>query len=72
VIWADEVPDECHGVPYMEAAGHQLWRGKPHKVLARGVVQTILLFQSQNHVKTGKFNLNIHDVSIYMARTVLQ
>jgi hypothetical protein len=56
VIWADEVPDEHHGVPDKEAAGHQRWGGQPHKVLSREVVQTIGLFQDQNHIKKEKFN----------------
>ncbi len=57
----------------MEAAGHQRWRGQPHKELAREFVQTIGLFQGQNClIQEEKFNLNIHDVSIYMEGTVHQ
>ncbi len=70
MVWADEVPDEHQGVPDEEAAGHQQWEGQPHKVLARGVVETIGLFQGLNRIKKEKFNLNKHDVSIYMARNV--
>jgi hypothetical protein len=65
--------NEHHGVPDMEAAGHQRWRVQPPKTLARGFVQTTGLFQGQNRlIKEEKFNLNIHDVSIYMAGTVQQ
>jgi hypothetical protein len=70
VIWADKVPDEHHGAPDKEAAGHQWWGGQPHKVLTRGVIQRIGLFQGQNCMKKEKFNLKINDVSIYMALTV--
>ncbi len=54
VIWADEVPDELHGVPDEETAGHQQWKGQPHKVLTRGAVQTIGLFQGQSRIKKEK------------------
>jgi hypothetical protein len=71
MTWADEVPDEHHVVSDQEAAGHQRWGGQPHKVFARGVVQRIGLFQGQNRIKMEKFNLNIHNVSLYIARTVV-
>ncbi len=61
MIWADEVSAEHH--PDEEAAGHQQWGEQPHKVLARGVVQTIGLFLGQNRIKKEMFNLNVHDVS---------
>ncbi len=69
MIWVDEVYDEHNGGRNKEAAGHQRWGGQPQKVLARGIAQTGL-FQGQNRLKKEKFYLNIHDVSIYMARTV--
>ncbi len=64
MILADKVSDEHHGVPDEEAAGHQWWGGQPHKVLARGVVHTTGLFRAKIVSKTGKFNLNIHALSI--------
>jgi hypothetical protein len=70
MIWVDEVPDGHHGVPDEEAAGHTRSGGQPHQVLSRRVVQTVTLFQGQNCIKKEKVNLNIHDVSIYMALTV--
>ncbi len=54
MIWADEVPDEHHGVPDKEAAGHQRCGGQPHKVLAKGVVQIIGLFQGQYRITKEK------------------
>ncbi len=51
MIWADEVPDEHHGVPDEEAAGHQQWGVQPHQVLSRGTVQTIGLFHDKNCIK---------------------
>jgi hypothetical protein len=59
MFWADEIPDEHHGVPDEEAAGHQGRGGQPYKELARGVVQRIGLFQGQNHIKKEKFTLKI-------------
>jgi hypothetical protein len=70
VICTDEVPNEHQGVPGEEAAGHQRLVGQPNKVLARGVVETIGLFQGKYHIKKEKFNLNIHDKSVHMTRTV--
>jgi hypothetical protein len=57
VIWADDVLDEHHGVPDKEVGGHHRWRGQPHKVFARGVVQRLGLFQDQDRIKKEKFNL---------------
>ncbi len=54
MIWADEVLDEHHGVADKDVGGHHRWRGQPHKVLARGVVQRLGLFQDQDHIKKGK------------------
>ncbi len=70
MTWADEVPDEHYGVSDQEAAGHQRWGGQPHKVLAWGVVQRIGLFQGQNRIQMENCNLNIHNESLYIARTV--
>ncbi len=57
--------------PWWCGYSHQRWGGEPHKELARWVVQTRSLFQGQNCTKQERFNLNMHDVSIYMARTVV-
>ncbi len=62
MIWTDEVLDEHHGVPDEEAAYHWWWGGQPYKVISRGVVKTVGLFQGQNCIKKEKLNLNIHNV----------
>ncbi len=57
--------------PWWCGYSHQHWGGEPHNELARWVVQTRGLFQGQNCTKQERLNLNMHDVSIYMARTVV-
>jgi hypothetical protein len=48
------VPEEPHGVPDKNAAGHHQWRGQPHKILARGEVHPMDPFQGQNLIKKEK------------------
>jgi hypothetical protein len=63
VIWADAFPDEG-------AAGHQRWGGQPHKVLARGFIQTVGLFQGQNGIKKKEYNLcQFTWVALYLVRS---
>ncbi len=54
MIWEEEVPEEHHGVPDKDAAGHHQWGGQPHKVLLRGKVYPMDPFQEQNHINKEK------------------
>ncbi len=53
-IWEEEVPEEPHGVPDEDAAGHHQWGGQPHKVLARGKEHPMNPFQGQNRINKEK------------------
>ncbi len=50
----EEVPEEPHGVPDEDAAGHRQWGGQPRKVLARGEIHPMDPFQGQNYINKEK------------------
>ncbi len=50
----EEVPEEPHGVPDEDAAGHHQWGGQPRKVLATGEVHLMDPFQGQNCINKEK------------------
>jgi hypothetical protein len=64
-ILEKEVPEEPHGVPDEDAAGHHPWGGQPNKVPARGEVYPMDHFQSQNRINKVKpkyiCGLNLYD-----------
>jgi hypothetical protein len=53
VIWADEVPDEHHGVCDKEAAGHQRWGGNHTKYLLEELCKQKAFFRAKSP-KKGK------------------
>jgi hypothetical protein len=55
MIWADEVPDEHHGVPDKEAADHQIERATTQSTCWRSCTNNRLFSEPKSNKKRQSF-----------------